>query len=411
MKTRTDILLKITQQFPLLRCLVLSIFLFSFISKTSAQEETDNIPKSVDSTLTATDSIQNTIDSLSTTADTTPTHKFGFDDLAGDEEVLAGYYVQPRYDDPIIEIGSRFLYPYTSINQYKDDHVNFTTGTQTFLSANLYWKWLAVGYDYPLADYTHGYSFRFSPLIKNINFDFNIIKIKKYSLISSSNIFKNNFDEKEFADIPQDSLSLDGLETFQWKLNVEWILNKTFFSSNTAFSQSYSGGQRVSAGSWIVGATVGEDRFLLNPSNSRSTIANEALSHLPMQNNKIFSLSVGCGHGYNFVVRQGKLVIGALLVPYFTIADAYYKYEGENIDKLCYGMRTHGRYSIVYQYYYGFVGLSLDFRGLFYYDGYFSYTQYNTTVSLNVALKLGSFGIHTDRVPGHKTLDFIGRIL
>ena len=76
----------------------------------------------------------------------------------------------------------------------------------------------------------------------------------------------------------------------------------------------------------------------------------------------------------------------------------------------CYGVRTHGRVNCVYQHNYGFILLSTNWRGLFFYDSDFSYLQNIFSVDLSFSLKLGSVGIHHKHVPGHQFIDFVDKI-
>lgn len=330
-------------------------------------------------------------------------HPLSIDELADDVDIFVEAYMQPNYDDPIIEVGTLVLNPTYSINPTSENRIDFTTGPQTYLTANLNWKWLRVGYSYPLDDYTHGYDFNFSPSIANFLIDLGISNIRKYKLLNP-----DRYAEKIGENV--DDVQLDGLETFEWKCNLEWIMNPTYFSASSAFSQSYSCGQRVSAGSVLCGVAFGENRFKLNPSDSRSEKANEILSRLPMQDNRIYSVSLGCGYGYNFVVRQGQFVVGTLLIPYLTGARSSYQLAGQDVMHFCYGVRTHGRVNCVYQHNYGFILLSTNWRGLFFYDSDFSYLQNIFSVDLSFSLKLGSVGIHHKHVPGHQFIDFVDKI-
>ena len=330
-------------------------------------------------------------------------HPFSIDEFADDVDIFAEAYIQPSYDDPIIEVGTTVLNPTYSINPMLDSRIDFTTGVQTFLTANLNWKWLRVGYSYPLADYTHGYDFTFSPRIANFLIDLGISNIRNYKLLDP-----DRYAEKIGENV--EDVQLDGLETFEWKCNLEWIMNPTYFSASSAFSQSYSCGQRVSAGSVLCGVAFGENRFKLNPSSSRSEKANEILSQLPTEDNRILNASLGCGYGYNFVVRQGQFVIGTLLVPYLTGARSSYQLSGQDRVRFCYGGRTHGRINCVYQHKYGFILLSTNWRGLFLYDTGFSYLQNIFSADLSFSLKLGEVGIHHKQIPGHQLIDFVDKI-
>lgn len=328
---------------------------------------------------------------------------FTIDDFADDVDIFAEAYMQPDYADPIIEIGTTVLYPTYSINPTLENHIDFTTGPQTFLTANVNWKWLRVGWSQPLADYTHGYDFSFSPRIAHFLIDLGISKIRNYKVLNPG-----RYAEKIGENV--DDIQLDGLETFEWKCNLEWIMNPTYFSASSAFSQSYSCGQRVSAGSVLCGVAFGENRFSLNPSEGRSEKANEILSQLPMQDNRILNASLGCGYGYNFVVRQGKFVIGTLLIPYLTGARSSYQLAGRDEVHFCYGLRSHSRVNCVYQHKYGFILLSTNWRNIFLYDNGFSYMQNNFYLDLGFSLKLGMIGIHHEKVPGHQIIDFIDKI-
>lgn len=335
--------------------------------------------------------------------DARPSRPFSIDEMADDVDIFADIYMQPSYDDPIVEVGTDVLYPFYSINPLQDNRVNFTTGGQTFLCANLNWKWLRIGYSYPLADYTHGYDLAFSPRIANFLIDLGLSRIRNYH-VANTNSYAQSIGEAS------EDIQLDGLETFEWRCNLEWIMNPTYFSASSAFSQSYSSGQRVSAGSLLCGVAFGENRFKLNPSSDRSDKANEILANLPMQDNRIYNLSLGCGYGYNFVVRQGVFVVGLLFVPYLAVAHASYQLNGEDEGHLCFGFRGHGRVNCVYQYKYGFITLAYNWKGLYFDDNYFSYFQNNPSVTLSFALKLGEIGVHHNKVPGHQIIDFLGNL-
>lgn len=343
-------------------------------------------------------------DSVEDEVDAAPLRRpFTIDDFADDVDIFAEAYMQPDYADPIIELGTTVLYPTYSINPALDNHIDFTTGPQTFLTANLNWKWLRVGWSQPLADYTHGYDFSFSPRIAHFLIDLGISKIRNYKLLDPSS-YAEKIGESE------EDIQLDGLETFEWKCNLEWIMNPTYFSASSAFSQSYSCGQRVSAGSVLCGVAFGENRFKLNQSIYRTEKANEILSNLPMQDNSIYSASLGCGYGYNFVVRQGKFVVGTLLIPYLTGARSSYQLAGQDVVRFCYGVRSHSRVNCVYQHKYGFILLSTNWRNLYFYDNGFSYMQNNFYLDLGFSLKLGMVGIHHEKVPGHQIIDFFDRL-
>lgn len=334
-----------------------------------------------------------------------PSAPFTIDDMASDEDIFGDIFIQPYENDPIVEIGTKQILPRYAINAFRDDEVIFTTGLQRYITANIYWKWFAIGYSIPMQNYTNGFSFSFCPLISNFLFELNISKIRKYK---SSNVVSLMLDEREEDDLEQiEEVMLDGLETFEWSLSSEWAFNKSIFSSSSLFSQSYSCGQRVSAGSLLAGAAVGQNSFKLNPDDSRSDTANAILSKLPMQDNRITNFSVGCGYGYNFVVRQGTFVVGAMLIPYVSGAFSHYKLEDDNVDQFCYGMRAHGRINCVYQYKYGFVSVSNDFHGLFFYDNRFTYYQSNLSLNINAAFKLGMLGVKHEKVPGHQFIDFV----
>lgn len=333
------------------------------------------------------------------------------DEMADDVDIFADIYMQPTYDDPIVEIGLSSLTPYYTINPLRENKVGFSTGRQDFLTLNLDWKWLRAGYSFPLVNAANGYNFTFSPCIGNFYVDLGISRIRNYKSVALNNYWWQNQDKDEDdQDETPAGVRLEGLETFEWRCNLEWILNKTYFSASSAFSQSYSSGQRVSAGSLLCGAAFGENRFKLNPSEKRSEEANEILANLPMTDNRIYNLSLGCGYGYNFVVRQGVFVVGVLLVPYFSIAHASYELSGEDVGRICFGMRSHGRVNCVYQNKYGFVTLSSQWVGLYFNDDYFSYFQNNPSINLSVALKLGELGIRHEKIPGHRVIDFLGKL-
>lgn len=324
------------------------------------------------------------------------------------ERRLLKKYLQPKYEDPIIEVGSRFIFPETSITDNNGNEINFTNGDQIFLTIALYWKWLAVSYSHPMKDYTNGYSFRFSPLLNKLNLDLNISKIQKYKL-SEDNLMEM-LQNQTTEDLSEDTLKLDGLETKQWNLNAEWMMNKKY-SSSTAYSQSYSEGQKKSAGSLLIGATIGQDRLVLNPSSSRSEIANEMLDKMPTHNSKTTSVSLGCGYGYNFALKEGKYVIGALFVPYLSAAKSNYVLDGKEVNEFSYGIREHTRFNFTYQNSKGFLGMSIESKGFMFHDSNFEFSQHYTTLSIYLALKLGEFGIKSEKIPGNKILDFIGNIL
>lgn len=340
--------------------------------------------------------------------DVRPAKPFTIDDLADDDDIFADIYIQPSYDDPIVEVGTKMLYPSYSINPFRKNSVNFTTGEQLYLSLNLDWKWLRVGYSYPLADYTHGYDFSFSPSVANFLIDLGISDIKNYKLHNPNRFFVSPDGESAKQEEEQD-VRLEGLETKEWRCSLEWIMNKTYFSASSAFSQSYSCGQRVSAGSMLCGVAFGENRFKVNNAE-RTEAANEILSHLPMLDNRLQNVSLGCGYGYNFVVRQGVFVVGALLVPYVSGARAHYKLDDLKENHLCFGFRSHGRVNCVYQYRYGFVTLATNWRGIYFNDNYFSYYQNAYSINLSAAFKLGELGIHHEKIPGHRVIDFLGNI-
>lgn len=348
--------------------------------------------------------------------DSRPARGFSIDEMADDVDVFTYVYMQPSYDDPIVEIGHQYLTPFYSVNAFRPNRVSFTTGPQYYLTANLDWKWLRVGLAHPLADYTHGYDFRFSPSIANFQIDFSVSKIRNYRQTNNFDAFAyfdNRFDkEDDDADTSpeEQEVRLDGLETFEWKCSLEWILNKTYFSASSAFSQSYSSGQRVSAGSMLCGFAFGENRFKLNPSDSRTEEANQLLSQLPMKDNRIFNLSLGCGYGYNFVVRQGTFVIGTLMVPYLTMANSRYDLNDVPQSRVGFGGRVHGRLNCVYQYKLGFVTLAGNWHGFYLNDVDYSYFQNNFTVNVSAAFKLGEFGIRHEKIPGHQIIDFLGNL-
>lgn len=341
-----------------------------------------------------------------------PAMPFSIEDMADDVDIFAEAYMQPSYDDPIVDIGIREFNPSYSVNPYRNNSVDFTTGEQRFLCANINWKWLCVGYAFPLADYTHGYDFSFSPRIANFKLDLGVSNIKNYLHDNPRNYRVPSFEENPAGEEPvKEEVRLDGLETFEWNCNLEWILNKTYFSASSAFSQSYSCGQRVSAGSMLCGVAFGENRFGLKPGASRSEKADSILSLLPMTNNRIYNLSLGCGYGYNFVVRQGRFVVGLLFVPYVAGAKASYRLHNQAEDHFCFGVRGHGRLNLAYQYRLGFVTVATNWKGLYFNDSYFSYLQSQYSVDVNFAFKLGEFGLHHKKIPGHKIIDFVDRIL
>jgi hypothetical protein len=334
--------------------------------------------------------------------DTTHAYSFQSDFLADDEDILSDIYIQPEYNDPIVELGTRLQLPYYSINPFHDNRVDFSTGTQEFVSAFVFWKWFRFGYAFPLADYTRGYDFSFCPQVSNFYIELEISNIKNYKL-------QNRQDYADQIGQDKEDIQLDGLSTFSYHVNLEWICNKSYFSGSSAFAQSYSSGQRVSAGSMLLGIAVGRNSFRLDESSNQSAIAKEILANLPMQDNSIYNASVGCGYGYNFVVRQGKLVLGALLVPYLTGADALYQINGSDVSRFCYGMRAHGRLNLVYQWKYGFINWSSEYHDLFFYDNHFSYRCDIYSTSLSFAVKLGEFGVKSNKIPGHQFIDYINR--
>ncbi len=332
--------------------------------------------------------------------------------LANDSDILTDAYIQSVYPDPIIEVGFRNQLPVCTVNPFSKSNVRFSTGNQHFLILNLYWKWLTLGYSYAMADYTNGYDFIFSPQISNCVVNFEISNIRNYYLRNRSNLmdFANVLGDDQAGRDSLDNLPLPGLETFFWHVNVEMGLNSDYFSTSSSFSTSYSNGQRINAGSLVLGVNVGQDRFKLNATDDRSLSSQSILENLPVRDNNNYNLSLGCGYGYNWVANQGDLVVGFLFVPYLAGAYSNYLIDDSRVYRFAYGARLHSRLNLVYQYKYGFVSLSGDYHSMFFYDNYFSYKRDIFAVCLSTAIKLGDFGIHSNRIPGHQFIDFFDKL-
>lgn len=336
---------------------------------------------------------------------------YTFDDVETqemDDELLSDLYIQDSNPDPIIEIGTAVSFPWNSINAFTHDQVDFGTGRQHFLTANLYWKWLVVGYSLPLANYTNGYDWKFSPRFGPILLQMGISRIKNYHIVNK-NRFLDLVARKYYVDSDQlkNDIKLDGLETFNWHVGIEWFSNSRNFSPSSAFSQGYSRGQRVSAGSMLFGLWV-QGNQIRNTKTAVSPMMQDVIDGISSNIGHFYDLGLGMGYGYNFVAREGKVVLGLYGLPYVSGVKTRRMISADDAYHYCVGFRAHARANVTYQYSKGFISLFTNYLGLLLLDRESTFMQNNVNVSLNFAFKLG---IKSNKVPGHQAIDWVDRLI
>ena len=106
--------------------------------------------------------------------------------------------------------------------------------------------------------------------------------------------FKGHIEMNDsyIVDLPNNILTVQTLN-----LNGYYVLNNKRFSYPAAFTQSYI--QRRSAGSVIIGASLHAQDL----ENDTEKLNNTLATHL-----KTVNVGVGCGYGYNFVLRHNWLI-------------------------------------------------------------------------------------------------------
>ncbi len=311
-------------------------------------------------------------------------------------------YISAQQPHPMFEVGYRYRIPFFGVTPNNGLPLYCDTEMQPLISAFLYWKWLKIGYNIALKPINKGFNFAYNINMGRMHLAFSIAHIRNLRLVNES-------DYSQFIDFTDDETRLRAFRSTDWDINAEWVCNKRY-ALLSGYDYSYHRAQLKSQGSGIVGFTFGHNAF--NKRNFDETEqADAVLATLPLEKAKINTLNLGAGYGHNFAFNGGRWVLGLLCVPYVAAGPASYTMNGEEKDAFDYGFRANGRVNLTYNYRFGGISLSGEYNGTFLKNSDFDYKREVGNIRLNHAFRLGEFGLKNCKVPGHKTMDRIQRIL
>lgn len=331
----------------------------------------------------------------------------GYEILIHPDTTLAGPftpstpYISAQQPHPMLELGLRYRLPYVDLYPNHGTALHCDTEMQPLLSAFLYWKWIKVGYNFALQNINKGFNFSYAINMGHMNVKFNVAHIRNLRLVN----------EKDYADVAnftEDETRLRALKVTDYDLNVEYACNKNY-ALLSGYDYSYHRAQLKSQGSGIVAAGYAYNG-ITKRNFKESAQADAVLATLPLDHADMHMLNLGGGYGYNVAMKGGRWVLGLVCVPYLTAGGSGYEFDG-NHKELAYGIRTHGRANLTYNYKYGGISLAGEYNGAYLMNKEFDYRRDVFNIHLNHAFRFGEMGLKSGKVPGHQVIDWSQQML
>lgn len=309
-------------------------------------------------------------------------------------------YVGAQNPHPMFEIGYRNKISYLGLYLEQSDNLHLHTDLQKLISANIYWKWVRLGYSFALSNYNRGFNFDYSFTFGAFNLSAGVAHVRNFKLINKS----------DYEGIPSEGedVRLNNFRSSDWNINVEYMLNKKKFSGLSAYDYSYHKAQLKSHGSPIVGLSYAYNSFLKRDYDNNSD-AGAVLNELAVDRGYIYTGNVGLGYGHNISFHHGKYVLGMFCLPYLAVGYADVMTDGQDSrtfdkDFGC-GVRAHARVNFTYSYVYGAFSVSGEYNGAYLPFDQFDYRRDIVVLRINHAFKLGSYGLKSCKMPLHKFMD------
>lgn len=332
----------------------------------------------------------------------------GYDALLHPDTTLAGPfnratpYKGAQQPHPMLEVGLRYRKPYVDLKPEDGPSLHLDTEMQPLLSAFLYWKWLKIGYNFALQDINKGFNFSYTINMGQLNLKFNTAHIRNLRLT-------NEEDFAGLTDFGETETRLRALRVTDYSLDAEYALNKNY-ALLSGYDYSYHRAQLKSQGSGIVAAGYAYNG-VAKRDFGQSAQADAALATLPLEKADMHMLNLGGGYAYNIAMKGGRWVLGLVCTPTLTAGYSNYNYAGENHQEAAYGLRTHGRVNLTYNYRHGGFSIAGEYNGALLNNKRFDMRRDVVNLHLNHAFRFGEMGLRSGKVPGHQFMDFAQEIL
>ena len=304
-------------------------------------------------------------------------------------------YVGAQCPHPMLEVGYKTKISTLDLYPESNPNLHMATDLQKLLSANIYWKWVRLGYSFALGNYNHGFNFDYSFTFGAFNMSANVAHVRNFKLVNRS-------DFSDFVGDCVDNVRFRDLRSTDWGVNLEYMLDHKRFSGLSVYDYSYHRPQLKSHGSPIFGLSYAYNS-VQRRDFPQSLVADEVLDRVGVGYSYAYTANIGAGYGYSFSFADGKYVLGVMCVPYFSVGYSDYMVYDESsetcVDGLSLGVRAKARTNFTYSYQYGAFSISAEYLGAFLPNDDFNYRRDIIVLRINHAFKLGEYGLKSCKMP------------
>lgn len=210
-------------------------------------------------------------------------------------------YVSPNRFNLTVSPQYSYNYEYYRFaTKEKGQSITLMPSSSHKVGLNFGWRWLALGYSFNLSKNQPEFDMSLNLYCSRAGLELYYRKRNDGYKIKSLTGF-----EKDGVPLTEYDRKFDGLTVTQGGVNAFYIFNYKKFSFPAAYSHSTN--QRISAGSFILGASYNERVFLFDYTGIDKNVSSLMQPELKFQKVDYKDISINCGYSYNWVFAKDFL--------------------------------------------------------------------------------------------------------